>query len=115
MAHEAQQFKRAFEDEDQPVQPYRPEANQYPMVVAHPTKGKKVVNSADEHQALGDGWKHPGHEAPAEKKAAETHVVELSQEDDDRISSLEDRVTQLEAMVADLISKRKPAKGDKAE
>jgi len=114
LAHETQQFRRAFEDEDKPAPVYRPEANQYPAIVKHEKHGKKLVNSADEHASLGDGWDFPGHEAPADKKEPAA-AAGLSQEDDQRISELEDRVTQLEAMIADLISKRKPAKDKPAD
>jgi len=115
LQHETQQFRRAFEEEDKPALPYRPEHNQYPCIVHHPAKGKKLVKSADEHASLGDGWNHVGHEKPAEPKAADAGSGELSQEADERITELEDRVTQLEAMVADLISKKKPAKDKPAD
>jgi uncharacterized circularly permuted ATP-grasp superfamily protein len=118
VAHENQQFRRAFEDEDAPVTIYRPELNQYPRIVQHEKHGKKLVESKEEHDALNE--KHgiefvsPGHEAPAEPKP-ERAPAELSQEDDQRISELEDRVTQLEAMLADMISKKKPGKDKPAD
>jgi hypothetical protein len=117
LAHETQQFKRAFEDVEQAEQPrpYRPEANQYPSIVVHASKGKKLVNSADEHLSLGDGWQFPGHEPPAEKKAASAVVAELPQEVDELIQDHGDRLTQLEAMVADLISQKSGKKNKPAD
>lgn len=59
--HEHQQFRRAAPPQPAPA-PYRPEDNQYPAVVVHPTDGKKTVASREEHVALGQGWDFAGHE-----------------------------------------------------
>ncbi len=117
MAHENQQFRRAFDEDDKPAPIYRPEQNQYPAVVAHADHGKRVVNSKEEHDALNEkhdgGWDFPGHEAPETKKTAPASdsVDELEQ----RVTEHDDRIAQLEAMVADLISKKKPAKDKPAD
>lgn len=90
-----------IDDDDAPQKPrkiYLPHQNQYPSVVVHPTKGKKVVQSKEEHDALGAGWEFPGHEAPPEKTKPAPQV-DLSDEIDQLFTALEDRVAQLEAAI----------------